>query len=112
MNLQQQQQTAVDRALTLVRSQGVIETDPVDFVEFLLAGVTYRDLDAIADDIVGFVVRYDDLCQHVKDRLEVQRAFREDGSDAPASEPRRAAENIVKAIHAIVSGRLARGSGV
>lgn len=110
MNLQQQQ-IAVDRALTLVRSQGVIETDPVDFVEFMLKGVSYRDLDSIADDIVCFVLRMDDICQHVKDRLEVQQAYVEAGINypenvIPAADTRQAAENIVKAIRAIVAGRL------
>lgn len=105
MNLQQKQ-IAVERTLALVRQQGVIETDPVDFVEFLLAQVTYRDLDAIADDVVCFVLRWDDLCQHVKDRLDVQLAFVEAGERVPAAETRRAAVNIVDAIRAIVAGRL------
>ena len=103
MNLQQQQ-VLVDRTLALVQQQ--VETDPVDFVEFMLKGVGYRDLDAIADDIVCFVLRMDDICQHVKDRLEVQQAYVESHYDAPAADPHVAAAQIVKAIRAIVAGRL------
>jgi hypothetical protein len=105
------QQTAADRVLTLVRAQGVIETDPVDFVEFLLAGVQSRDLDAIADDIVCFVLRFEDLTAHVKQRLEVQQAYAEASWLTPAADRRRAAEHMVAAIRAIVTARLAHGRG-
>src|SRR5574341_1399022 len=88
MNLQQQQ-IAVDHLTAIVRQQGVIKTDPVDFVEFLLAGVSYRDLDAIADDIVSFVLRWDDLRQHVRDRLDVHLALAEAGR---RDDPRRTSE--------------------
>ena len=101
MNLQQQQ-IAVDRALTSMR-HGVSGTNPVDFVEFMLTGVGFRAQDAIAEDIVDVVLRVDDLQQHVKDRLDVHQAFLEAGRPGDA---RRAAENIVKAIRAIVAGRL------
>ena len=101
-----EQQHAVDHVLALVHSQGMVETDPVDFVEFLLAGVQRRDLDEIADDIVCFVLRWDDLRQHVKDRLEVQKRFADEDYRAPAADPRLAAEQIVRAIRAIVNGRL------
>jgi len=99
---------ACDRALTLVRQSGMVDTDPVDFVEFLLAGVTTRDLDAIADDIVCFVLQWDDLVTHVRDRLDVHLAFAESGHPADS---RRAAENIVAAIRAIVCARVSRGDG-
>jgi hypothetical protein len=108
MNIQPQT-VAIDRVLSLIRSQGMVETDPVDFVEFLLAGVQSRDLDAIADDIVCFVVGLEDVTKHVTDRLDVQLAFIEAGQP---QERRQAAEYIVKAIRAIVGSRLSRGSGL
>jgi hypothetical protein len=111
MNIQPQT-VAIDRVLSLVRSQGMVETDPVDFVEFLLSGVQTRDLDQIADDIVCFVLRWDDLRQHVRDRLEVQRAYAEADYRVPAADQRRAAESIVAAIRAIVAGRFHDRIGV
>jgi hypothetical protein len=97
--------------LSLVRAQGVIETDPVDFVEFLLAGVQSRDLDQIADDIVCFVLRWDDLREHVKQRLEALQAFKDVRYPTPAADKRLVAENIVAALKALVYARLSRGSG-
>jgi hypothetical protein len=88
-----------------------VETDPVDFVEFLLADVQTRDLDHIAEDIVDFAVKIDDLRQHVVDRLKPLKEFADSKHPTPAANPRLVAQNIVNAIRAIVSGRLARGSG-
>lgn len=111
MNLDPQA-AAVDRVLALVQSECVIETDPVDFVEHLLTGVTYRDLDSIADDIVCFVLRWDDLREHVKQRLEVQQAYADAQYRSPHTDRKLAAQNIVAAIRAIVCSRLSRGSGL
>jgi hypothetical protein len=112
MNLQQQH-AAVTSALSLVRAQGVIEPDPVDFVEWLIRqGSQTRDLDSLADDIVCHVLRWDDLCEHVKGRLDTLQAFEGAQYRTPASNPRLVAENIVNAIHAIVRPRLSRGSGL
>jgi len=112
MNLEPQT-AAIDRVLSLVRAQGVVETDPVEFVEFLIQqGIQTRDLDALADDIVCHVLRWDDLCEHVKGRLDTLQAFQGAQYRTPASNPRLVAENIVNAIHAIVKPRLSRGSGL
>jgi hypothetical protein len=108
MNLERQ--AASDRVLTLVQRSGLVETDPVDFVEFLLAGVQTRDLDALADDIVCFVLHWDDLVKHVRDRLDVQVAYAEAAYRTPAADRRLAAEQIVAAIRAIVASRVSRGS--
>ena len=109
MSLEPQQ--AADRVLAVVRQSGLVETDPVDFVEFLLADVQTRDLDHLAADIVDFAVQIDDLRQHVVDRLKPLREFADSAHPTPAANPRLVAENIVNAIRSIVSGRLARRSG-
>lgn len=107
MNTQAQ---AVDAVMALLPQQPVaIETDPVDFVEFLLPMVRTRDLDSIADDIVCFVVQWDDLVKHVRERLDVQRAYIERDYFPPAADQRRAAENIVTALRVLIQSRLTRG---
>jgi len=101
------QQQAVDRVLALVRAQGIVETDPVDFVEFLLRqGLGRRDLDAIVEDIISFALHVDDLHEHVKGRLEVLQDFQGAQHPTPASDPRLVAYNIVGAIRSFVTGRL------
>ena len=81
----------------------------VDVVAKLLDGVTHRDLDSIADDIVCLVLQWDDLVNLVRERLTVQQAYRESAYLAPAADPRIAAETIINAIHAVVRTRVSKG---
>jgi hypothetical protein len=87
-----------------------IDSGLVDVVALLLDGVTTRDLDAIADDIVCLVLQFDDLVRLVRERLDVQQAFRERAyPGTPAADPHIAAETIIKALHAVVRPRLSKG---
>ena len=96
----------VVRTLTAQQPAETLDRGVVDVVAKLLDGVTHRDLDSIADDIVCLVLQWDDLVNLVRERLMVQQAYRESAYLAPAADPRTAAETIITAVHAVVRPRL------
>jgi hypothetical protein len=101
----------LDAVNALVRQQEPapeIDRGLVDLVRILVNGVRHRDLDSIADDIICSVLQFDDLMKVVRERLQVQLAFREAHYRAPGANPTRAATDIIKAIHAVVRPRLSK----